>query len=193
MAGASVDRWQLLVSAALASSDGDPTVRFSQLATVDRAGNPYNRTVVIRAFRSETDELHVVTDARSQKIEHLRERPRAALCWYLTASRQQFRFRGSVTLVDAAADGGAQDLRRSTWSALSTRTQAQFLWPAPGTPKTAGTLDHPSPPDAPLETFVLLRIHPDVVDHLVLTSTPHRRTFYRLDDTGHWHGHPVNP
>jgi pyridoxamine 5'-phosphate oxidase len=193
MAGESVDRWQLLVLAALASSDGDPTARFAQLATVDRDGSPYNRTVVIRAFRSETDELHVVTDVRSRKIEHLRERPRAALCWYLTASRQQFRFRGSVTLVDAAADGGAQDLRRSTWAALSPRTLTQFAWPAPGTPKTAGILDPPSPLDEPAETFVLLRIRPDVVDHLVLTSTPHRRTFYRLDDTGHWHGHLVNP
>ncbi len=193
MADASVDRWQLLVSAALAPSDGDPTVRFCQLATVDRDGSPYNRTVVIRGFRSETNELHVVTDARSQKIAHLQETPRVALCWYLTASRQQFRFRGCVTLVDAAAEGDAQDLRRSTWVALSARTQGQFLWPAPGTPKTAGALDNPPPPDTPLETFVLLRIYPDVVDHLVLTSIPHQRTLYRLDDTGHWHRHPVNP
>jgi pyridoxamine 5'-phosphate oxidase len=193
MVDASVERWQLLVSAALGSSDGDPTVRFGWLATVDRDGAPYNRTVVIRAFRSETDELHVVTDARSQKTEHLRETPRVALCWYLTASRQQFRFRGSVTLVDAAADGGAQDLRRSTWAALSAGTQAQYRWPAPGSPRSAGPLDSPPPPDAPPETFVLLRIYPEVVDHLVLTSTPHRRTLYRLDDAGHWHNHPVNP
>ena len=54
MADASVDRWQLLVSAALATSDGDPTVRFAQLATVDRNGNPYNRTVVIRTDRKST-------------------------------------------------------------------------------------------------------------------------------------------
>jgi pyridoxamine 5'-phosphate oxidase len=193
MAAVSVDRWQHLVSAALATSEGDPTVQFVQLATVDREGTPYNRTVVIRAFLSETDELHIVTDARSQKIEQLRETPRAALCWYLTASRQQFRFRGAVSLVGAAADGDAQELRRSTWMALSERTQAQFLWPAPGTPRRDGLLDTPPVPDTPPDTFVLLRIYPDFVDHLVLTSTPHRRTFYRLDAAGHWHGHPVNP
>jgi pyridoxamine 5'-phosphate oxidase len=193
MGAVSVDRWQFLVSAALATSDGDPTARFAQLATVDRAGTPYNRTVVIRAFRSETDELIIVTDARSQKVEHLRETPRAALCWYLTASRQQFRFRGSVSLVGAVADGDAQELRRSTWVALSERSQAQFLWPAPGTPRSAGPVDSPPVPDAPPDTFVLLRIYPDVVDHLVLTATPHRRTLYRVDAAGHWHGHPVNP
>ncbi len=193
MVEASVDRWQGLVSAALASSNGDPTVRFGQLATVDSDGTPTNRTVVIRAFRSETDELHVVTDARSRKIVHLRETPRAALCWYLSASRQQFRFRGSVMLVDGAADGAAQELRRSTWAALSPATQAQFLWPAPGTARGAEALDSPPPPDAPPETFVLLQIYPEVVDHLVLTSTPHGRTLYRLDDAGHWHSDLVNP
>jgi len=191
---ASVDRWQLLIAAALVAADEDPTVRFAQLATVSPDGTPYNRTVVVRAFYSETDVLHIVTDARSQKVTHLRADARASLCWYLTAARQQFRFRGTVALVDAAADAEAQQARRSAWSALSARTRRQFAWPAPGTPKTAESSDAEEPPaDDPPETFVLLRFHPSFVDHLVLTSTPHRRTLYHLDDAGVWQRQPVNP
>ena len=193
MADASVDRWQLLVSAALATSDEDPTVRFAQLATVDRKGNPYNRTVVIRAFRSERSELQFVTDARSQKVAHLRANSRVALCWYLTSARQQFRFRGAVTLVDVAHPS-SQDARRSAWATLSDRTRQQFYWPAPGTrPVDESPKVDVSPGRALPDTFVLLRFYPDFVDHLVLASTPHRRTFYRLDDAGHWHRQPVNP
>ena len=191
---ASVDRWQLLIAAALVAADEDPTVRFAQLATVSPDGTPYNRTIVVRAFHPETDVLHIVTDARSQKVTHLRADARASLCWYLTAARQQFRFRGTVALVDAAADAEAQQARRSAWSALSARTRRQFAWPAPGTPKTAESSDAEEPPaDDPPETFVLLRFHPSFVDHLVLTSTPHRRTVYHLDDAGVWQRQPVNP
>jgi PPOX class probable FMN-dependent enzyme len=188
------NRWQSLVTAALAAADEDPTVRFVQLATVDPEGIPFNRTVVVRAFRPETGELEVVTDARSQKVAHLHVNPRVALCWYLTSTREQFRFRGMAALVGAAAQGDAQARRQSAWASLSARTRRQFVWPAPGTPKTGDPFDPPPlPDDRPPETFVLLRIHPDFVDHLVLTSTPHRRTLYRLDTAGHWLRQCVNP
>lgn len=187
-------QWQSLVAAALAASDDDPTVRFAQLATVARNGAPYTRTVVIREFRPETGELRIVTDVRSRKVGHLRADPRAALCWYLTSSRQQFRFRGRVMLVDETADEPDQELRSSAWTALSASTRQQFYWPVPGTPRTHRSFDSSVPPeDEPPDTFVLLRVLPDFVDHLVLTPLPHRRTFYRRDDTGHWWMQPVNP
>jgi len=183
----------MLVSVALATADEDPTVRFAQLATVSSDGASYNRTVVVRAFDADTGELRIVTDARSQKVAHLRADPRAALCWYLTSARQQFRFRGAVTLVDVAHPS-SQDARRSAWATLSDRTRQQFYWPAPGTrPVDESPKVDVSPGRALPDTFVLLRFYPDFVDHLVLASTPHRRTFYRLDDAGHWHRQPVNP
>ncbi len=186
-------RWQSRVAAVLANSDEDPTARFAQLATVACDGMPYNRTVVIRAFRPRTGELRIVTDARSQKIAHLRADPRAALCWYLTSSRQQFRFRGPLMLVDTNVDEAGRAMRRSAWASVSSRTQRQFLWPAPGSPKLERSTDTEIPPGEPPDTFVLLRFIPNFVDHLVLTSTPHQRTFYRLDDTAHWLRQPVNP
>jgi pyridoxamine 5'-phosphate oxidase len=190
----SENRWQSLVTAALAAADEDLTVRFVQLATVDPEGIPFNRTVVVRAFHPETGELEIVTDVRSQKVAHLRANPRVALCWYLTATREQFRFRGTAALVDVAAQGDAQARRQSAWASLSARTRRQFVWPAPGTPKSAEPCDPPPvPDDRPPETFVLVRVHPDFVDHLVLTSTPHRRTFYRLNARGRWERRPVNP
>lgn len=187
------DHWQLLISSALATADEDPTVRFAQLATVSPDGVPYSRTVVVRAFDAEVDELQIVTDARSQKVAHLRADPRASLCWYLTSARQQFRFRGSVTLVDATHPV-RQDARRLAWTTLSDRTRQQFFWPTPGASRDAEGLDVDiSSGEDPPDTFVLLRFCPDFVDHLVLTSTPHRRTFYRLDDAGVWHRQSVNP
>ena len=188
--------WRDRLSAALRISGDDPTARFAQLATVTPDGRPANRTLVFRGFLPETDALIFVTDARSQKAYQLQQSPQAALCWYFTQSRQQFRLKGEVTLVAADhADPHLLSARQRTWSALSDGVRRQFFWPDPRTPRVddaAFSVDLPST-EAPPENFVLLILHPSTVDVLDISQTPHRRTIYRLRPSGAWMAEDVNP
>ena len=147
------DRWQSRLSAALAAATDDPTARFAQLATVGADGTPFNRTVVVREFDAETGDLWIVTDGRSQKVAQIRADSRVALCWYLGETREQFRFRAAATLVDGTVQVEAdRTARRAAWTALSSRTQRQFVWPeprAPREPNTARSARHLRPDRVP--------------------------------------------
>jgi PPOX class probable FMN-dependent enzyme len=190
-------QWYAAILAALADAEDDPTARFAQLATVDAAGQPYNRTVVVRKLNPDAGDLLVVTDARSEKVAHLRAGSPVALCWYIIASRRQFRVRGTVTIVSEAGDP-ARDAdraaRRAAWDALSDHTRRQFVWPEPGAPRAEPeAFAKAAPGDTPPAAFVLLIIHPNVVDHLDLTTTPHRRMLHRRRSDGRWETQSINP
>ena len=53
----------------------------------------------------------------------------------------------------------------------------------------------PSPfsPEQPLETFCLLLLDPQQVDHLELRGEPQNRWIYELDRDKNWHVKQVNP
>jgi pyridoxamine 5'-phosphate oxidase len=198
--------WRRQLEASLADA-GDATAWFVQLATLDQDHRPANRTVVVRRILPETGDLIITTDARSQKITHLRAAqvraahvrpaPDAALCWYLLAARQQFRIRGKVTIVDDAAPSAAdQALRRQLWQDLGPRTQQTFYGPPPGAPRAAHDASGGALPDddaAPPDSFALLILTPEAVDHLDLNYTPHRRTVYRRQPDGAWTAEPITP
>ena len=62
--------------------------------------------------------------------------PAAEACWYFTASREQYRLSGDLTIVDHAhADAALLDARRAAWAALSDAGRGQFAWPSPREPR----------------------------------------------------------
>ncbi len=188
--------WRNQIAAALQASSDDPTARFVQLATVTPEGRPANRTLVFRSFLPETEALMLVTDARSQKIRQLQQNPQAALCWYFTQSRQQFRLKGEVALITADhADPHLLTARQRAWSALSDSVRRQFLWPTPQKPRADDAAFSVASPatETPPENFVLLILHPSTVDVLDISQTPHGRTIYRLRPSGAWTAEDVNP
>jgi pyridoxamine 5'-phosphate oxidase len=187
--------WRSPLSRALHRNRSLANARYLQLATVATNGRPANRTVVFRGFLPETSQLKFITDRRSQKVDQILRSPWGEACWYFPNSREQFRLAGVLTLV--CPDYPSLDLlkaRQTTWQELSAAARAQFAWPLPGAAWGEEAEFHRSLPDqsAPLNTFCLLLLQPETVDHLELKGNPQNRSRYSLQDGG-WVTEAINP
>ena len=80
-------------------------VRFSKyasLATLDKSGGfPSCRTVRVREVYEDTA-IVITTDSRTEKVRELSRNPIAELCWNFAVTREQFRIRSRVVVVDSA-------------------------------------------------------------------------------------------
>jgi PPOX class probable FMN-dependent enzyme len=166
------------------------TPRVATLATVDPHRRPRARNVIVRNI---TDEGHlwIASDARSEKNAHLRAMPDAELVFWLPTSRQQFRL-----LCEAQVRGkDAADPRpQQAWLNLTDATRALFVWPTPGKPRGDCDVDFVQSVSAlaPIpDSFELLILEPDELDHLDLNPHPHRRIRYRLENA--WQPEELNP
>jgi len=164
--------------------------RVAALATVDENQRPRARSIVVREI-DDAGLLHAVTDGRSDKTTQLRQTPFAELVFWLPTQRQQFRIAGRIsvtTLVDNAP------VVQRLWQSLTDASRALFYWPNPGHPLKTTAVDFPPavPVTTPVpESFQILTLHPDHVDHLHLSPMPHRRTRYREQSA--WQPEPINP
>jgi pyridoxamine 5'-phosphate oxidase len=178
--------WLQLVRAAAASEPGRPTI--IALATVDAAGDPQVRSVVCRRIDDE-GQLWITSDARSAKHDQLARDPRAAAVAWFPATREQFRFNGTIEIIGSRSNEPA---RAELWRELPPATRATFYWPAPGQPRapldqfveTADAAESPA-------SFEILVLQPDRVEHLLLAAHPHRRQ--RRDRDGGWRRDELNP
>ena len=188
MSDAPLAPWQIPLSRAQHRNRSLPNARYAQLATVRPDGHPANRTVVFRGMGEERDQLAFVTDARSQKYEHIHSCPWGELCWYFPKTREQFRIHGQLTLQSE----GTQ--RQTWWNNLSTAAQAQFLWPTPGAPREFDAVfdDLETPLVSPPTHFCVLLLEPFTVDYLLLRGSPHNRYLYTRQTDG-WTTQEVNP
>ncbi|MEB3160571.1 MAG: Npun_F5749 family FMN-dependent PPOX-type flavoprotein [Synechocystis sp.] len=176
--------WRSPLAHALHRSRRYPEARYFQLATVDAEGFPHNRTVVFRGFTHESNGIKIITDRRSAKIPHLHYQPRAAICWYFSKTREQWRFQGTIQLItDAETDTARSQDRQQIWQSLSDNARVQFAWPSPASlrPDVEQAIDVDFPdPITPLPTFYVLYFHPHQVDHLELRGNPQNLTRYCL-------------
>ena len=176
--------WLPILRQAIAAQGSGPLI--VSLATVDSAGEPQVRSVVVRRV-TDDGELRITSDARGGKHEQIVRHPTAAVCAWFAATREQFRFSATVRIV--APDSPD---RAAIWKELSSATRATFFWPVPGTPKAQSeafieSSDAPLPP----ASFELLQLRPISVEHLLLTEHPHCRTRWTLRET--WAVEAMNP
>ena len=165
-------------------------LKFVQLATVDASGKPHNRTIVFRGLTDRSHQLAFVTDARSEKFNHLAHQPWVEVCWYFTKTREQFRLSGMMQALSAHSED--PQLRQTYWSRLSDKAQQQFYWPHPGHERDdENAFDLASGSVEPPQDFVLLLLSPEKVDHLELRGSPQNRTLYEKADP--WKTTAVNP
>lgn len=189
--------WRSLLSRNLHLNRAQPYSRYFQLATVTPEGYPANRTVVFRGFLNDQENcLKIITDARSAKIRQINYQSKAEICWYFTKTREQFRIRGNLRLVNATeSDQELQQARHNTWHDLSDAARSQFAWSDPAKPvanKSAfevNILDA----DSPLTNFCLLLLIPQKVDHLQLRTNPQQRCWYLLQENQTWSTQQINP
>ena len=189
--------WRSLLSRALHQNRSLPYARYFQLATVRANGHPANRTVVFRGFLDDTNQLKIITDSRSQKIEQIAQQSWGEACWYFPKTREQFRLAGQLTLVGADyPNQGLKDARQTTWQDLSDAARLQFAWPYPGEVRTENNdaFSPPSPdPKQPLLNFCLLLLEPLQVYHLELRVDPQNRWSYQQNDSQDWFKQAINP
>jgi PPOX class probable FMN-dependent enzyme len=183
--------WLPVCRDALDLEYGADRPRVATLASVDEANRPRARSVVLRRV-DDDGAAHFVSDGRSAKVAHLRRTPFAEVVLWLTGRREQFRLFGGATVTAPGDDG---PLRKALWTGLTDAARALFFWPAPGTPsQTEGGDDFPPAVSvrtpAP-ESFGVITVRAEEVEHLQLHFTPHRRTRYRRDEG--WEARAVNP
>lgn len=182
--------WRPALARALHRNRARAYCRYLQLATVNGTGKPSNRTVVFRGFVDEA--LQMVTDSRSEKVQHIQTCPWTEICWYFTVTREQFRIAGQLTLISAVNDPGS--LRTAAWQAMSTNARQQFYWPHPGEPRAIDTAFNISDTstEQPPDSFSVLLLTPDRVEHLMLRGSPQNRHIYEQTN-GKWAEKEVNP
>lgn len=187
--------WRSPLARALHRNRSLPYARYFQLATVRSDGRPANRTVVFRGFLDATNQLKVVTDARSEKAVQIHGQAWGEACWYFPTTREQFRLLGQLTLIgENCEDETWGKIRQRSWQELSAAARLQFAWPCPGQPRDAEGFMPPAPdPIQPLANFCLILLAPLEVDHLELRGNPQNRCIYRFDENHGWQMQPINP
>ena len=180
--------WRTALARALHRNRSRAYCRYLQLATVNVDGKPSNRTVVFRGFADEA--LQMVTDARSEKVQQIQTYPWGEACWYFPVTREQFRIAGKLTLI--GPDSHTKDMRSNAWQALSAKARQQFFWPHPGQPRADDTAFETVLTERPPDSFYVLCLHPQRVDHLNLRGNPQDRTIYEQASDG-WSMRAVNP
>lgn len=161
------------------------------LATVDAAGRPRLRTVVLRAAEAGAGALRFHCDRRSDKAREIAENGLAALHVYDGRAKLQLRVEGRARLHldDALAD--------AAWAAALTMSRVCYgVEPAPGTALARGDA-YAMPdedPDARLgrENFCAVVFTAERLDLLYLDRRGHRRAVFSREGEG-WMGTWVAP
>lgn len=182
--------WCPTLARALHRNRARPYCRYLQLATINIDGKPSNRTVVFRGFMGEA--LQMVTDGRSEKVKQIQVHPWGEICWYFTVTREQFRIAGKLTLI--GQDDDAEDIRLQAWQAMSAKARQQFYWPHPGQDRADQAAFEPNTVSVeyPPDSFYVLCLHPNRVEHLTLRGQTQERTIFErsIDE---WTIKAVNP
>ncbi|MDB9305433.1 MULTISPECIES: Npun_F5749 family FMN-dependent PPOX-type flavoprotein [Cyanophyceae] len=193
----SIAPWRSAIARALHRNRSLAYARYLQLATVRENNRPANRTVVFRGFLEDSNQLKVITDTRSDKVDQIEKQPWAEICWYFPNTREQFRLSGCLTLIrDDNSHPIFQPARIKIWQELSDAARLQFAWPDPGKPRVdKPEAFEPSAPNPaqPVPNFCLLLLDPLEVDHLELRGEPQNRRIYCRDEQEEWSTQEINP
>ena len=194
----SLPLWREDLATALQENASKQYNHYIQLATCDMAGVPVCRTSVFRGFAENSNALITHTDLRSQKITQIKANNRGEICWYFSETREQFRLAGSIEIV-ANENHPLKEIRQQHWRAISNAARANYTLATPGRPiieppeTDDTTLKNEAMHGSPASTFALLMFKPISVDHLLLATPFHKRTFHQLNSSGAWVCENVNP
>lgn len=176
----SLEQWDSRIQASIARSRKIKGGNYVQIATVDGEGLPRCRTVVFRGFQQSLHRvgqsaLRMITDARSEKVDHIRCSPACEMVWWFSQSSEQYRIAGDLQLIGPDAEGDLQAARKQQWGNLSDPAREQFFWDAPGpfsgaAEPRAGGRDEGGKILSPPACFCLLLLWPSRVKYLRLTD-----------------------
>ena len=155
-----------------------------QLATMGLDNTPRVRTVVFRGW-SNSYEMKILTDKRSQKIHELESNNKVEVCWLFPKSKCQFRFRGTSTI-----DSSNETF--SHWEQLDDEAKSMWCWPNPGEQFVqANKNKYFGKSQTISDNFTLLKIEIIKVDQLILLKPIHIRK--RWIKRNNWIEERINP
>ena len=159
--------------------------RWVQLATIGLDNTPRVRTVVFRGW-TESYEMKIYTDKRSQKYNELVSNNNVEICWIFSRSNCQFRFRGNSEICL-----GKDNIL--CWEKLTEQSKSMWSWPSPGATYNIDKKNVISFKDKKQlsDNFSLLKINITDVDHLHLTKPMHMRRKWMLKKD--WIEERINP
>jgi len=163
-----------------------------QFATVDENNAPKLRTIVVRGFDERTGRIAFSTNVGSRKVAELSTNRLVALVAFDGDAGVQLRIEGCAEIVADPAE------RKQAWDALRPHTHLLFRSSAPGTPlssiRDGQTLfgGENSQILDPFEQFALVRVTLKHLDWLDISSEPHRRCHFVLEDE-EWRGEWIPP
>lgn len=168
---------------------------YVQIATVTEDGEPRCRTVVFRGFLRTLPSMHpmggassycddkpcvmkMCTDLRSQKVREISHRPIGELVWWFPKTSEQYRIRGTVTLVggDENDDSSLWIARKELWRNLSDPARESFLDDDSNVAgHCGGGRDENGKVVPPPNNFLLMLLEPKHVDYLLLGPNQYRQ------------------
>ena len=155
------------------------------MATVGLENTPRVRTVVFRGW-TDSFEMVIFTDKRSQKVSELELNNNAAICWFFPKSKCQFRFRG-ISKMDIGKNA------EFYWNQLDDHSKSMLSWPKPcdkfSLYKTEKEFVNNKTYDS--HNFVLLKIKFNHVDQLLLHKPIHIRKQWKEKEK--WIEERINP
>jgi hypothetical protein len=161
------DTWARLAQGA---RDRHHAFHTASIATVDAAGLPQVRTVVLREADGVGRTLYFHTDRRSPKVGELTRSPAHAWLFYDPAARLQVRVSAGAVL--HRGDDAVAEARWRQSQPMSRQCYRAAV--GPGTP-VAGPDDHPQLPGEGRENFVAVHAVVRSIEWLYLRSEGHRR------------------
>jgi pyridoxamine 5'-phosphate oxidase len=188
--------WRQVLARSLHRNRALVYARYFQLATIRTNGRPANRTVVFRGFLPGSNQIAMITDRRSPKIEQIEQNSGAEICWYFPKTREQFRLAGMLYIVNAEhLNKSWQQAYHKTWQKLSEAARAQFYGLAPGQPLVPEPLEteFKTNLDSIPGSFRLLVFEPKDLDYLDLKSHPHDHRHYWLNEVEAWQVESLSP
>lgn len=189
--------WRQSLARSLHKHRSKPEAKYFQLATINQAHRPRNRTLVFRGFVSDSNDILAITDARSDKYQELITTPFAEIAWYFTVTREQYRLACSASmLTHSTKDKQNKTLVSTVWADLSSAAKSQFTWPKPKQAFNESewqTTENNLASDPPSD-FVVLRLAPIEIEYLQLKTQPQTRMLYQYHEkNGNWTEQRVNP
>ena len=138
--------WRSLLETSIARSRKVRGGNYVSLATVEgHSGKPRCRTVVMRGFtktgnKSGQEALRMITDARSEKVDHIGKNPWGELVYWFGKTNEQYRISGRLELIgDNESDEDLDRARRQQWGNLRDASRDAFFDPRhPGVPYVEG-------------------------------------------------------
>ncbi len=177
--------WAMMVRGAV---DRRAAFHTPAVATVDAAGEPSQRVMVLRAADPVARTLRLHTDVRSQKFVHIGRQPRVSVLFYDAHAKLQIRIGARARLHTG------DDIARAAWAA--SRPQGRLCYEQALAPGEA--VDAPLPvlpadqrfavADDGERNFAVLMATVDRVEWLYLAIEGHRRALWTWGDAAGWQG-----